>query len=51
MWVSSTLPPNLTLIGSLTREIDYRTGIARKTHTQTDRHTQRLNLILSPYTI
>ena len=42
--------PNLSLIGPLTTEIYYRTGITRNTDSRhTDRQTHRLNLILSPY--
>ena len=44
MWVYSIFPPNLSLIGPLTMEIYYKTGIAG-TDTQTDTHT--LKLILS----
>ena len=40
MLVSSTSPTNLSLIGSLTTEIYYRTGITGKTRTQTATHTQ-----------
>ena len=43
MSVSSTFPPNLSLIGPLTTEIYYRTGITgnhRQTNTETDRQTQ-----------
>ena len=40
MWIPSIAPPNLSLIGSLTMEIYYRTeitGIAhRQTYTQTE---------------
>ena len=38
MWISFTSLPNESLVGSLTTEIYYRTGIAGKTHLQTDRH-------------
>ena len=51
MWVSSTAPPNLSLIGLLTTEIYQRTGFSGNTDTQTDKDIERLNLILSPYSI
>ena len=63
MWVYSTSPPSLSLMGSLTTEIYYRTGITgntntnihthTRTHTHTHTYTQRLKLILPPipYTI
>ena len=63
MWVSSTSPQILSLIGTLTMEIYYRAGITGNTDRQTDRHTHRdthtererdtyrLNLIFSPYKI
>ena len=40
MWVSSTSPPNLSLIGLLTTDIYYRTGITGNTDTQTDTQTE-----------
>ena len=39
MWVFSTSPSNLNLIGQLTTEIYYWTGITGNTDTQTDTHT------------
>ena len=42
MWLSSICPPNLSLIGPLTREICYLTGITGNTdrHTYTQAHIQ-----------
>ena len=39
MWVFSTTPPNLSLIGLLTTEIYYWIGITGNTDTQTHRQT------------
>ena len=39
MKVSSSSPPNLSLIGPITTEVYYRTGITGNTDTQTDRQT------------
>ena len=47
MWVSSIFLQNLSLLGLLTDLISDRNHT--HTDTLTDRHTQRLNLILSPY--
>ena len=40
MWVYSLIPPSLSLIGPLTMEIYYRTGITGNTNTQTDTQTE-----------
>ena len=40
MWLSCTSPQNLNLIGLLTTEIYYRTGITGKTDRQTDIQTE-----------
>ena len=46
MWVSSTSPPNLSLIASLTMEIYYQTGHTyRQTHTETESDTLPVLLI------
>ena len=39
MWVSSFSPPNLSLIGPLTTEIYYQTGIPGNTDKQTESDT------------
>ena len=41
MLLTSISPPNLSLIGSLTTEIYYQTGITGNTDRQTDRQTDR----------
>ena len=40
MWVSSTSPPNLSLISPLTTEIYYWTGITGNAHRQTHTETE-----------
>ena len=39
MWVYLISPPSLSLIGPLTMDIYYRTGITENTDRQTDRQT------------
>ena len=52
MWVYSYFSlPSLSLIGPLTTEIYYRTGITGNTERHTHTHTQRLNLTLFPHRI
>ena len=46
MWVYSTSPPNLSLIGLLTTDIYYQTGITGQIHRQTDTQTESDTLLI-----